>query len=1180
VAFEFHISRAARDRYEFDRVLFQTSGNVIIPDFPAARAFAKRMNDRVDRDRYPDRVIHAAELNAMGLIDEICHHAIEIYRRTINPTVMADAVAAVTARLDPAAFDAALARFVEQFPPLAVYLRGSEPEAYLDGVTDGIPNREIALEELLLLWLANVNPAFATFDELFDDAELAEQSKYEQVVESLQAFFDEQPTFGAEGMSLIAFLRAPATAEPNSLAAQLRYIRSRWGMVLTPFLDRLVVTLDVLHEEEVALWMRMHPRPGPGTPTGAPGLGGGENEYERFSADREWMPKVVLLAKTTYVWLDQLSKRYGRWIHRLDEIPDEELEALSRRGFTGLWLIGLWERSRASQRIKQWRGNPEAAASAYSLMEYRIADDLGGEDAYRNLRDRCAQRGIRLSSDMVPNHMGIDSRWVIEHPDWFLGMSDSPYPSYAFTGGNLADDERVMIQIEDHYWSNTDAAVVFKRTDMWTGDVRYIYHGNDGTSMPWNDTAQLDYLNAEVREAVIQTILHVARQFPIIRFDAAMTLARRHIQRLWFPEPGQGGAIPSRAEHAVPKSLFDERMPNEFWREVVDRVALEAPDTLLLAEAFWLLEGYFVRTLGMHRVYNSAFMNMLRDEDNAGYRKVVKDTLEFDPEVLKRYVNFMSNPDERTAVDQFGKGDKYFGVCTVMATMPGLPMIGHGQVEGFAEKYGMEYRKAYRDEVPDGWLIERHEREIFPLFHRRHLFAGVTDFLLYDVYDPGGWVNEDVFAYSNRAGSERSLVVYHNKYAEAHGWIKTSAAYSVPEGSGGRRTVQRSLGEGLGLHPDGTWFTLMREHRSGLQFIRRSSDLCRDGMYVELHAYGCQVFLDVHEVEDVDGRWSRLAERLDGAGVASVEAAMREMELEPLHAAVRGLVEGGALLRLTEAGAARARAACPKAKRVDLGLHGPSSASGATASPETPVSSAEIPELAGAAVERVTTALRAAIEVTGSSADAEAIGAAFRARLESALALPDTKDRELCAGLVDPWAWVALFGRLISESLMAVVAEDGTSSGSVAGAFDALGLAPVLVGVFRDLGLDEGAAWRLVGLIRVLRTLPLPSTLAVRTVRDRPAAMVRALLAREEVRAYMGVNVWEDVTWFNRESFGHILWWIVTLEALRAAAGKRAAASRALADARSLTGALTAAAAKSGYALDKLEAAAEARPTT
>ena len=80
--------------------------------------------------------------------------------------------------------------------------------------------------------------------------------------------------------------------------------------------------------------------------------------------------------------------------------------------------------------------------------------------------------------------------------------------------------------------------MVFKRVDHSNGHERYVYHGNDGTSMPWNDTAQLNYLMPEVREAVIQTILHVARQFPVIRFDAAMTLAKRHIQRLWFPEPG------------------------------------------------------------------------------------------------------------------------------------------------------------------------------------------------------------------------------------------------------------------------------------------------------------------------------------------------------------------------------------------------------------------------------------------------------------------------------------------------------------------------------------------------------------------------------------------------------------------------------------------------------------------
>ena len=46
--------------------------------------------------------------------------------------------------------------------------------------------------------------------------------------------------------------------------------------------------------------------------------------------------------------------------------------------------------------------------------------------------------GIRLASDMVPNHMGIDSTWVIEHPDWFISRPESPFPSYSFEGPDLS----------------------------------------------------------------------------------------------------------------------------------------------------------------------------------------------------------------------------------------------------------------------------------------------------------------------------------------------------------------------------------------------------------------------------------------------------------------------------------------------------------------------------------------------------------------------------------------------------------------------------------------------------------------------------------------------------------------------------------------------------------------------
>jgi hypothetical protein len=466
--------------------------------------------------------------------------------------------------------------------------------------------------------------------------------------------------------------------------------------------------------------------------------------------------------------------------------------------------------------------------------------------------------------------MGIDSNWVTEHPDWFLASPTSPYPSYSFKSENLSDDLRVGIYLEDHYYDRTDASVVFQRRDLQTGDLRYIYHGNDGTSFPWNDTAQLDYTNPAVREAVIQVILHVARNFPVIRFDAAMTLAKKHIQRLWFPEPGAGGAIPSRAQYGMTRAEFDEKVPEEFWREVVDRVAAEVPDTLLLAEAFWLMEGYFVRTLGMHRVYNSAFMHMLRDEDNAKYRLAIKNTLEFDPQILKRYVNFMNNPDEKTAVEQFGSGDKYFGICTVLATLPGLPMFGHGQVEGYAEKYGMEFRRAKWEESPNEDLIRGHEWRIFPILHRRHLFADVGHFLLYDFYPPKGGVDEQVFAYSNRLNEERGLVVFHNKFADTRGWIKTSAAY-IDKGSG--NTLRKNIAEGLDLPQTG--YAIFKDYVGHLEYIRACSEIREKGMYFELGAYQCLALMDWHFV-DGDG-WKAVCDGLNGAGVPSMQA--RWMEL-------------------------------------------------------------------------------------------------------------------------------------------------------------------------------------------------------------------------------------------------------------------------------------------------------------
>jgi hypothetical protein len=480
----------------------------------------------------------------------------------------------------------------------------------------------------------------------------------------------------------------------------------------------------------------------------------------------------------------------------------------------------------------------------------------------------------------------------------------------------------------------------------------------------------------------------------------------------------------------------------------------------------------------MHRVYNSAFMHMLRDEDNAGYRRLMKETLEFDREILKRYVNFMNNPDEKTAVEQFGKGDKYFGVATLLATLPGLPMLGHGQIEGFGEKYGMEFRRATLDERADTWLVERHEREIFPLLHRRGWFAGADDFVLYDFATDAGSVDENVFAYSNGHGPTRSLVVYHNRFGSTSGRIRDSVAFSVKGPDGDRTTERRSLAKALGLgdlHDEG--LLAFRDAAHGLEYVRTAAELS-DGLWLHLDAYARHLFWEFREVADVSGVWRRLHERLGGRGVPSLEDALREQELEPVHAALR---------------AALAPGAPPDAVRWFV---------------------------------------RAVGEATGTAdgpADdvVETVLARWR-RIEQPPAFVGVADRgaEVArerAPILRAWALLEPLGRLAP----------GAMTGPTSRAwFDELRLAPVIAGALRQHGLDEGAAWAGVERVRLLLTLPRPTNVRGRSAADRTARVVRAWLDDPELRAFLGVNRWQDVEWLDGDAWVELAGWAEHLDSL------------------------------------------------
>ena len=134
-----------------------------------------------------------------------------------------------------------------------------------------------------------------------------------------------------------------------------------------------------------------------------------------------------------------------------------------------------------------------------------------------------------------------------------------------------------------------------------------------------------------------------------------------------------------------------------------------------------------------------------------------------------------------------------------------------------------------------------------------------------------------MFVYSNRTGdalnaaaSERGLVVYHNRFADTRGWLKTSAAY-MDKASG--NLIQKTLAEGLGLPGQG--YAIFKDYVSRLEYIRPCHELVEKGLFIILSGYQCHVFLDWRFVDGE--QWKVVYETLNGAGVQSMQARFDEI---------------------------------------------------------------------------------------------------------------------------------------------------------------------------------------------------------------------------------------------------------------------------------------------------------------
>jgi ribosomal protein S18 acetylase RimI-like enzyme len=190
------------------------------------------------------------------------------------------------------------------------------------------------------------------------------------------------------------------------------------------------------------------------------------------------------------------------------------------------------------------------------------------------------------------------------------------------------------------------------------------------------------------------------------------------------------------------------------------------------------------------------------------------------------------------------------------------------------------------------------DAQIAPLLRDRRRYAGSADFRLYDLTIDGGGVVDDVFAYSNGRGDDRSLIVYHNRFGSTAGWIRDGVPFAEKHADGTKALRRESLAEGLALGgPDDGWLRI-RDRRAGRETLRSIGELRSRGLHVQLETYGCLVLDELREVTSTaDEPWAELAASLGGGWVPSLDdalAALRPAAREAAEAAELEIRELGA----------------------------------------------------------------------------------------------------------------------------------------------------------------------------------------------------------------------------------------------------------------------------------------------
>lgn len=368
----------------------------------------------------------------------------------------------------------------------------------------------------------------------------------------------------------------------------------------------------------------------------------------------------------TWVWLGELSQKYGRPI-RLGDVPDQEWDNLQAKGFDGVWLMGIWQRSQASRSIAQtdpelrqeydrtlpdWKPS-DVVGSPYAIHAYRPDSSLATWNDLDEVLVKLHRRGMTLILDFVPNHTALDHEWVTSHSDYYIEGTTKDY--------EISPSTFFPLHGQQH--------------------VRYLAHGKDPYFPAWTDTLQLNYCHEATRSALLQELQLIAQHCDGVRCDMAMLVLNKVFRNTWAAFIGE-----------------DPQPEQEFWTQAINLL----PGFIWIGEVYWDLE-WELQQLGFHFTYDKRLYDRLRHSSPQD----IALHLTADIAYQSRLVRFLENHDEPRSAETFG-AERLPAFTTLAGTLPGMRLYYHGQLEGARIRTPVQLGRR-RDEPIDHGILAMYE---------------------------------------------------------------------------------------------------------------------------------------------------------------------------------------------------------------------------------------------------------------------------------------------------------------------------------------------------------------------------------------------------------------------------------------------------------------------------------------